>query len=351
MNIKNILLTAILVLISLFIFNFFNKSESNYKNQIEISLKYITDRAKDLIVLFNNKKTLLEYNKNNNDTPVDRSNNTSSVDDSKKITSKCIGDINAMLQEYSSLSAEILPIDDIGLYNNIELNLFNKRLINSEYLKKNKDIWFSLSTFIREIIASKESFKIIYNKDKIIKEAQKTLLDSEQDFITKQKLRTHNINNEFNAAKVNLKNKLNSNLKKLNLIANNRKDTEIPSTDSFYIATSDLLQSAIKSKWIIDNSVDLMIQVESFSAGTLIGKELRLANTQAKVSYLTSVGGGSGGGAVIYETSNKTITITGVPDNLKLPTRCSIKAYPDKESKNGTINNYVFIKKILSSHL
>ena len=106
-----------------------------------------------------------------------------------------------------------------------------------------------------------------------------------------------------------------------------------------------------KSKWIIDNSVDLMIQVESFSAGTLIGKELRLANTQAKVSYLTSVGGGSGGGAVIYETSNKTITITGVPDNLKLPTRCSIKAYPDKESKNGTLNNYVFIKKILSSHL
>lgn len=349
MNIRNILFAAALILFLLFTFNYYGNYSAfltpiaqSDSNNVIINVKSF---LLGLIIKTDNYKKENVVEKEN----AILTSNQNTIEEEKTIE---LSKLIAILEEYVLLTENTLPIDEAGFENNITIGSFVSNINQSNFLKINSDIKFSLINLMRTISMAKVTFKNLYLRDSNLKSASKTSLESDRDFVEKQKMRTQNINNDFNNQKEKFRKELNAGFNKIRTLALNRNSQHVGRSDIFVLSIKDLFEDAKKSKWIAENSKVLLLRIDSIEGNILTGTELRpVVIGGARVSKMASVGGGDGGGAIIYEPTDAGLTITGIPNKLKNLKRCSVKVYPEMHQNSEQANKYVFIKLISNNGL
>jgi hypothetical protein len=258
-----------------------------------------------------------------------------------------LSQIIEMLEKYVSLTENTLSDDALSMQDSTSSNIFISNLSQSKFLKTNNDIKFAVINLMRIIATAKVTFKNFCLRDSNLQNSKKTSLESEQDFIAKQEMRKNNLLNDFKNQKENFKKNTTTALIAIKSLVNTKPSSQLPRSDTFFLSVNKLFASSIKNKWIAENSKVLMLRVDSIDGDTLTGTELRpLVIGGGRVSNIASIGGGDGGGAIIYEPTDTAVTITGIPSKLKNLKRCSMEVYPELPLNSEQKNRYVFIKLI-----
>jgi hypothetical protein len=340
-------------LLSLFAFQF-------YSNHPAISTSITQPNSNNFII---KAKVFLSglINKKNNDkqSVVDKQESTAftsiqnNVEEAKTIK---LSDVIVMLEEYVSLTENTLPNDENGFDNNTSINLFISNLNRSGFLQTNSDLKFAIIKLMRLITNAKIPFKNLHLRSSNLQIAEKSSLESNQDFLEKQNVRKNNLQTDLTTQKDKFKENINANLRSIKFVAANKNSKQILPTDAFFLSTKILVESAKeikwstdekakKMKWIAENSKVLLLRIDSIEGNILYATELRtVVIGGGRVSRMASVGGGSGGGGIVYEPTNVIVTVTGIPNTLKKLKQCSIEVYPEPPENSEQKNKYVFIK-------
>jgi hypothetical protein len=353
MNIKKLLFAAAFILLSLFAFQF-------YSNHPAFSTSITQHNSNNFIIKTKVFLSGLINKKNSDKQAVDAkqedtvfTSNQNNIEEAKTIE---LSNVIGMLEEYVSLTENTLPNDENGFDNNVSINLFIGSLNRSDFLQKNIDLKFAIIKLMRLITNAKIPFKNLYLRSSNLQTAKKSSLESNQDFLEKQNVRKNNLQTDITIQKEKFKENITANLRDIKIAAENKTSKQVLPTDAFFLSTKSLVESAKKikwstdekakkMKWIAENSKVLMLRVDSIDGDTLYATELRtVVIGGGRVSRMASVGGGSGGGGIVYEPTNVIVTVTGVPNTLKKLKQCSIEVYPEPPENSEQKNRYVFVK-------
>lgn len=349
MNIRNILFAAALILLLLFTFNYYgNYSEFLTPIAQSDSNNFIINVKSFLSGIINKKDNYKQENVVEKENAILTS-NQNNIEEKKTIE---LSKLITIIEEYVLLTENTLPINEAGFENNIIIGSFISNINRSDFLKVNSDIKFSLIILMRTVSTAKVTFKNLYLRDSNLKSASKTSLESDQDFVEKQKMRTQNMNNDFNNQKEKFRKELDAGINKVRTLALNRNAQHVARSDKFVLSLTDLFEDAKKNKWIAENSKVLLLRIDSIEGNILTATELRpVVIGGGRVSKMASIGGGDGGGVIVYEPTGAAVTVTGIPSKLKGLKRCSIKVYPEVPLNSKQTNKYVFIKLIPNNGL
>ena len=349
MNIRNLLFAAASILLLLFAFNYYDNYSGFSKLVTQRDSNNFIIKIKDFLSRGTNKKDNYKKEIEIKEEKVIITQNQDKIEEAKTVE---LSKLIAILEEYVLLTENTLPINEAGFENNIAMGNFISNINRSDFLNLNRDIKFSLINLTRTISMAKTTFKNLYLRDLNLKAASKASLESDQDFVEKQKMRTQNINNDFNNQKEKFRKELNAGFNKIRTLALNRNSYHVSRSDTFVLSIADLFEDAKKNKWIAENSKVLLLRIDSIEGNILTATELRpVVIGGGRVSKMASIGGGDGGGAIVYEPTGAAVTVTGIPSKLKGLKRCSIKVYPEVPLNSKQTNKYVFIKLIPNNGL